>query len=114
MQQFLLAVVAALLLAINAPIAHAGIANNMLFTCDGELSTNQDFTDGKTYYDIVKKNDDQFIHCGIDDGKALRQVLAVCHVGDFCTVAAKGTITNGPSYLIHKVFEVQRQPGVAK
>ncbi len=48
--------------------------------------------------------------CDIAEGRVRRQVLAVCRVGDFCTVGAKGESGNGNRYLIQKVFEVQRQP----
>lgn len=105
-----LLVAAALLVATLT--AHAHTSENMLFTCAGELTKTRGI-DGKDYYDIVeswKEKEDMPMYCYIDEGKAVRQVLAVCHVGDFCTVAAKGESGNGNRYLIQKVFEVQRQP----
>jgi hypothetical protein len=94
-----------------AGTAHAHTSENVLFTCEGELIKYQGINDGKTYYDIVESwKDEGRTHCYIDEGQPLKQVLAVCRVGDFCTVAAKGESGNGPAYVIQKVFEVQRQP----
>jgi hypothetical protein len=109
MKKFLL-VTAALL--VTSLVAQAGFSENVLFTCEGELIKDQG-NDSKYYCSIVeswKKQEDRNGYCDIAEGKALRQVLAVCHVGDFCTVAAKGSVGNGPSYAIQKVFEAQRQP----
>jgi hypothetical protein len=108
MKTFLL-IAAALLIA--TPAAHAFTIENALFTCEGELIEGQG-TDGKPYFDIVQswKEEGERDSCYIAEGKPLRQVLAVCRVGDFCTVAAKGESGNGGRHLIQKVFEVQRQP----
>jgi hypothetical protein len=46
--------------------------------------------------------------CYINPGKTIRQILAVCRVGDICIVSAKGESGNGNRHLIQKVFEVQR------
>jgi opacity protein-like surface antigen len=107
MKKFLL-VTAALLVA--TPAAQAHTSENVLFTCEGELIKFQGH-DGKNYYVIVESwKEEERVNRDIAEGAALRQVLAVCRVGDFCTVGAKGESGNGPSYLIQKVFEVQRQP----
>ena len=104
----LLLVTAALL--VVTPAAQAHTSENVLFTCVGELIKFQG-NDGKNYYAIVESwKEEERVNCDIAEGKALRQVLAVCRVGDLCTVGAKGESGNGPSYLIQKVFEVQRQP----
>lgn len=97
------------LLFVSVP-ASAHTTENALFTCEGELMKSQG-NDGKGYYAIVEswKEDEPRANYDIAD-KAVRQVLAVCHVGDLCTVAAKGERGNGPSYIIQKVFEAQRQP----
>jgi hypothetical protein len=98
----LLLVIATLLIA--APTARASTVENALFTCEGEL-TKTIGIDGKTYYaTIASWNEDMPQDCGISEGAALRRVLAVCHVGDLCTVAAKGEEGNGNRYMIEKVF----------
>jgi hypothetical protein len=112
MKKFLFAL--ALVAAFAATAAHAHTSESVLFTCAGELIKSQG-NDGKNYYSVVEswlrdKEDVLPMDCDIDEGKALRQVLAVCRVGDLCTVAAKGESGNGNRYLIQKVFEVQRQP----
>jgi hypothetical protein len=100
-----------LLIALAAPArTQAHTTENALFTCAGELIKSQG-NGGKSYYDIVESwKDDMPMDCYVDEGKVLRQVLAVCHEGDFCTVSAKGESGNGNRYLIQKVFDVQRQP----
>jgi hypothetical protein len=100
----LLLVIAALLVATS--VAQAHVSEHQLFTCEGELMKGP----GKDNYYLVKSWQEERASCFITEGKALRQVLAVCRVGDLCTVAAKGESSNGPSYTIQKVFEVQRQP----
>jgi hypothetical protein len=109
MMKKLLLVTASLLIA--TPAAKAHTSENVLFTCAGELTKGQGI-DGKPYFDIVEswKAEGERDLCYIAEGKPLRQILAVCRVGDFCTVAAKGESGNGGRYLIQKVFEVQRQP----
>jgi len=85
--------------------AQAHTTENALFTCAGELIKFRG-NERKNYYAIVESwKEEGRINCDIAE-----QVLAVCRVGDFCTVAAKGESGNGPSYLIQKVFEVQRRP----
>lgn len=107
MKKFLLVAVALFMASLSA---HAHTTENALFTCEGELTKSQG-NDGKDYYAIEKTwQEEGRGECDIAEGKVLRQILAVCRVGDFCTVAAKGEAGNGPSYLIQKVFEVQRQP----
>jgi hypothetical protein len=107
MKTFLL-IAEALLIA--TPAAQAHTSENVLFTCEGELTKFQG-NDGKNYYSIVESwKEEMPMDCDIAEGKALRQVLAVCRVGDLCTVGAKGESGNGDRYMIQKVFEVQRQP----
>jgi uncharacterized protein (DUF1330 family) len=100
----------AVVLFVAAHQAHAKTIENALFTCEGELTKSID-DDGKTYYAVVEtwKEEDP-VDCQIDEGKALKQILAVCHVGDYCIVASKGERGNGGHNLIEKVFEVQRKP----
>ena len=103
-----LLVVTALLVA--APAVQARTIENALFTCEGEL-TKSTGDDGKTYYAVVESwKEEDAIDCEFGDGKALKQVLAVCHVGDYCVVASKGERGNGGHNVIQKVFEVQHQP----
>jgi hypothetical protein len=93
-----------------ATATHARTIENALFTCEGEL-TQTTGDGGKTYYGVVESwKDDDPVDCEIEDGKALKQILAVCHVGDYCVVAAKGERGNGGHNVIQKAFEVQRQP----
>jgi hypothetical protein len=93
-----------------APAVHARTIENALFTCEGEL-TKSTGGDGKTYYAVVETwKEEDAVDCEFDDGKALKQVLAVCQVGDYCIVASKGERGNGGHNVIQKVFEVQRQP----
>ncbi len=87
------------------PAAHAHTTTNALFVCEGELVKNAGG------YEIIQrgvKEDDYPMDCYIDPGKTLRQILAVCHVGDICIVSAKGESGNGNRHLIQKVSEVQR------
>jgi hypothetical protein len=58
----------------------------------------------------VKDEDAYPMDCYIDKGKVLRQVLAVCRIGDVCVVSAKGESGNGNRHVIQKIFEVQRSP----
>ena len=89
-----------------SPVAHASTEVNVLFVCEGELVKD---TSG---YEIiqrgVKEEEGYPMDCYIDPGKTLRQILAVCRVGDICIVSAKGASGNGNRYVIQKVFEVQR------
>jgi hypothetical protein len=104
--------VVATLFVVAAPTAHASTVENALFTCFGELTKTQ-IDNGKTYYGIIeswKDRADLPMDCDIKEGKVLRQILAVCHVGSLCTVAEKGEEGNGNRHFIEKVFEVQRQP----
>lgn len=75
----LLLVTAALLAATPAVQAHT--SENVLFTCEGELIKFQG-NDGKNYHAIVESwKEEERVNCDIAEGKALRQVLAVCRVG---------------------------------
>jgi hypothetical protein len=95
-----LLVTAALLVA--TPAAQAHTSENVLSTCEGELIKFQGH-DGKNYYAIVESwKEEGRVNCDIAEGKAFRQVMVVCRVGDFCTVCAKGESGNGPSFLIQK------------
>jgi hypothetical protein len=116
MKTFPLATVVKLGLAgLLATSAHAHTSENQLFTCTGELTKTQG-NDGKSYYSIVETwlvdNKDNILpmDCYIDEGKVLRQILSVCHVGDLCVASAKGESGNGNRYVIQKVFAIQRQP----
>jgi hypothetical protein len=62
------------------------------------------------YIEMMRIPSDRIRSLSPEESYKFRQVLMVCRVGDFCTVGAKGESGNGPSYLIQKVFEVQRQP----
>ena len=84
----LLLVTAASLVVTSA--AHAHTSEKVLFTCEGELTKTQG-ANAKPYYDIVEswKAEGERDSCDIGEGEPLRQILTVCRVGDFCTVAAK-------------------------
>lgn len=103
MQKFL--ITAALVVAFVAP-AHASTTINALFTCQGELI--KDVGGYEIIQRGVKEEEGYPMDCYIDPGKTLRQILAVCRVGDICIVSAKGESGNGNRYVIQKVFEVQR------
>jgi hypothetical protein len=75
---------------------------NQLFTCEGELIKDQG---GYSIYQSWIKQEDM-----PHRSKVVRQILAVCHVGDICIVSAKGATSNGNRFLINKIFEVQRSP----
>jgi hypothetical protein len=108
MKMLLLATAVGLFVAAHQ--AHAKTIENALFTCEGEL-TKSTGDDGKTYYAVVETwRDEDPVDCQIDEGKTLKQIIAVCHVGDYCIVASKGERGNGRHNLIEKVFEVQRKP----
>jgi hypothetical protein len=68
------------------PGAHAATIENDLFVCTGELIKYQGTNDGKTYYEIketwIKDENAHPMDCYIDEGKILRQIVAVCRVGD--------------------------------
>ena len=101
MKKFLLTLVA---LVVACTVPHMGQAKTIestLFTCKGELSKMAD------QYVITHEEEDNNLLCYIED-KPLRRILAVCHVGDTCTVSAKGVTGNGNQHIIEKVFEVQR------
>lgn len=108
MKKLLLVTAASLVV---TPAAQAHTSEKVLFTCEGELTKTQG-ANAKPYYDIVEswKAEGERDSCDIGEGEPLRQILAVCRVGDFCTVAAKGESGNGGTHLIQKVFEVKRQP----
>jgi hypothetical protein len=98
----------ALALAITTS-AQAATIENDLFVCTGELirySAN-DYSIKETW---IKDEDAYPMDCYIDKGKVLRQVLAVCRIGDVCIVSAKGESGDGNRHLIQKIFEVQRSP----
>jgi hypothetical protein len=99
-----LLLVTAALIAFVAP-AHARTNENVLFVCEGEL-----IKDAGGYEIIqrgVNAEDGYPMDCYIDP-KTLRQIFAVCRVGDICTVSAKGASGNGNRHEIQKAFEVQR------
>ncbi len=75
----LLLVTMSLLVATLAAEAHT--SENVLFTCADELIKDQGI-DGMPYFNIVEswKAEGERDHCFIAEGKALRQVLAVCRV----------------------------------
>ena len=102
MRKFL---IAALVSVAFVPVANAATVENDLFVCTGELIKDQ------SGYSIIErgvKEEDYPMDCYIDGGKMLRQVLAVCRVGDICIVSAKGESGNGNRHLIQKIFAVQR------
>jgi hypothetical protein len=91
------------------PLAHAATIENDLFVCTGELIRFS--TDDYSIKETWITGDDYYpMECYIDKGKVLRQVLAVCRIGDVCVVSAKGESGNGNRHLIQKIFEVQRSP----
>lgn len=77
--------VTAALLVATPFVAQAHTTENALFTCEGELIKGP----SKNDYVIVKSWQNERENCFIDEGKALRQILKVCHVGDLCTVRQK-------------------------
>jgi hypothetical protein len=87
--------------------AEACTARNALFVRTGELIKHapNDYSIKEPW--IEDDNNLIPMKCYIDS-KALRQILAVCHVGDLCIVSAKGESGNDNSYVIHKIFEVRR------
>jgi hypothetical protein len=91
------------------PSAHTNTIENDLFVCTGEL-IRYSATDYSIKETWVKDEDAYPMDCYIDKGKVLRQVLAVCRIGDLCVVSAKGESGNGNRHVIQKIFEVQRSP----
>lgn len=94
-----LIIAAAALLSVAA--GHAVTTDSVTFVCHGILSEN---------HEIVADDDAEGYPttCFFDD-RVLKQVLSVCHMGEWCTVRAIGTTGNGRRNLVMKVLRVQKQ-----
>lgn len=113
MKKLLLATFAALVF--SGAAAQAATVTNELFVCEGKLvraagsyeivergSVNEDGTIERG----VREDGSYPMECSIDADKPLRQILAVCRIGDICSVRAKGEGYNRNEHLIQKVFAV--------
>ena len=98
--RILLAAVTVLLTVTAVTSTHAVTIENVRIICHGILSENNEV--------IADDSADDPTTCMFDD-RVLKQVLSVCHVGEWCEVRGIGASGNGGRNLVQKILKIRKQ-----